>query len=47
MNTVIFDPYTDYEHICKVECLLGGIGCLLFKDGSCQFAEFDENLKNY
>lgn len=43
MNTVIFDPYSDYEYICKVEHLLGGIGCLLFEDGSCQFAEFDES----
>lgn len=43
MNTVIFDPYTDYEHIRMVELLLGGIGCLLFEDDSCQFAEFDEN----
>ncbi len=42
MSTVIFDPYTGYEHICKVELLLGGIGCLMSEGSCCQFGEFDE-----
>lgn len=41
VDTIIFDPngcYT-HPHIAEVEGLLGGIGRLVFPDGTVQFAE--------
>ena len=43
MNSITFDPNgsVDFPHIAAVEGLLGGIGRLVFSDGTVQFAEED------
>lgn len=44
MSAVTFDPAgsQEYPHIAAVEWLLGGVGRLLFVDGTQQFAESEQ-----
>lgn len=42
MNTAFIDPYYGHEYIVEVEALLGGIGCLVFEGGLCQFSVYDD-----